>query len=98
MRNGECADADITLLVVDGFADLDPDGRPGLGARAHAEFGVPVIGVAKSPFRAGHRGRSCGHASRRLSTQNVTARRMAASITKMPVSMPWNAQNLLAGW
>jgi deoxyribonuclease V len=42
---------DITLLVVDGFADLDPDGRPGLGARAHAEFGVPVIGVAKSPFR-----------------------------------------------
>jgi hypothetical protein len=22
-------------------------GRPGLGAHAHAEFGVPVIGVAK---------------------------------------------------
>jgi Tn3 transposase DDE domain-containing protein len=44
------------------------------------------------------RGRYWGHASRRLSTQNVTARRIAASITKMPVSMPWNAQNLLAGW
>ena len=42
---------DMILLVVDGFADLDPDGRPGLGARAHAEFGVPVIGVAKSAFR-----------------------------------------------
>jgi len=41
----------ITLLVVDGYADLDPDGRPGLGARAHAEFVVPVIGVAKSAFR-----------------------------------------------
>ncbi len=41
----------MALLVVDGFADLDPDGRPGLGARAHAEFGVPVIGVAKSAFR-----------------------------------------------
>jgi deoxyribonuclease V len=41
----------MTLLVVDGFADLDPDGRPGLGARACAEFAVPVIGVAKSAFR-----------------------------------------------
>jgi deoxyribonuclease V len=42
---------EMTLLVVDGFADLDPDGRPGLGAHAYAEFGVPVIGVAKSAFR-----------------------------------------------
>jgi deoxyribonuclease V len=41
----------LALLVVDGYADLDPGGRPGLGARAHAEFGVPVIGVAKSRFR-----------------------------------------------
>ena len=39
-----------------------------------------------------------GYASRRLSTRNATASRMAASITKIPVSMPWNAQNLLAGW
>jgi deoxyribonuclease V len=41
----------MALLVIDGYADLDPDGRPGLGARASEEFGVPVIGVAKSPFR-----------------------------------------------
>ena len=41
----------LVLLVVDGYADLDPRGRPRLGARAHAEFGIPVIGVAKSPFR-----------------------------------------------
>ena len=41
----------LTLLVVDGYADLDPAGRPGLGAYAHAEFGVPVIGVAKTAFR-----------------------------------------------
>lgn len=41
----------MALLVVDGFVDLDPDGRPGLGAHAHAEFAVPVIGVAKSAFR-----------------------------------------------
>ena len=41
----------MTLLVVDGYADLDPAGRPGLGAYAHAEFGAPVIGVAKTAFR-----------------------------------------------
>ena len=41
----------LSLLVVDGYADLDPGGRPGLGAHAHAEFGIPVIGVAKSRFR-----------------------------------------------
>jgi deoxyribonuclease V len=44
--------AGLGLLVVDGYADLDPSGRPGLGAHAHAEFGIPVIGVAKSAFRA----------------------------------------------
>ena len=41
----------IDLLVIDGYVHLDPDGRPGLGAHAHAEFGVPVIGVAKTAFR-----------------------------------------------
>jgi deoxyribonuclease V len=41
----------LGLLVVDGYADLDPSGRPGLGAHAHAAFGIPVTGVAKSRFR-----------------------------------------------
>jgi deoxyribonuclease V len=41
----------LGLLVIDGYANLDPDGRPGLGAHVHAEFGLPVIGVAKSRFR-----------------------------------------------
>ncbi len=41
----------LGLLVVDCYADLDPSGRPGLGAHRHAEFGIPVIGVAKSRFR-----------------------------------------------
>jgi deoxyribonuclease V len=40
----------LRLLIVDGYVDLDPDGRMGLGAHAHAEFGVPVIGVAKTRF------------------------------------------------
>ncbi len=43
--------AEMALLIIDGYADLDPDGRPGLGARARDEFGVPVIGAAKSAFR-----------------------------------------------
>ena len=43
------------LIVVDGYVQLDPHGRPGLGAYVHAEFRVPVIGVAKTAFRgAGH--------------------------------------------
>ncbi len=40
----------LGLLVIDGYVDLDPPGRPGLGAHAHAEFGVAVIGVAKTAF------------------------------------------------
>ena len=32
------------------LVDLDPQGRPGLGAHAHARFDVPVIGVAKTAF------------------------------------------------
>ena len=42
---------ELGLIVVDGYVDLDPDGRPGLGAHVHAEFDVPVIGVAKTAFR-----------------------------------------------
>ena len=41
----------LGLLVIDGYADLDPGGRPGLGAHARREFAVPVIGVAKTAFR-----------------------------------------------
>lgn len=40
----------LALLIVDGYVDLDQAGRPGLGAHAHAAFGVPVIGVAKTWF------------------------------------------------
>ena len=43
---------DLDLIVVDGYVDLDPHGRAGLGAHVHAEFAVPVIGVAKTAFRA----------------------------------------------
>jgi deoxyribonuclease V len=42
--------AGLAMLVVDGYADLDPSGRPGLGAHAHADLAVPVIGIAKTRF------------------------------------------------
>lgn len=41
----------VRLVIVDGYVDLDPDGRPGLGAHVHARMKVPVIGVAKTRFR-----------------------------------------------
>jgi deoxyribonuclease V len=41
----------VSLLIVDGYADLEPEGRrPGLGFHCHKAFGVPVIGVAKTRF------------------------------------------------
>jgi deoxyribonuclease V len=43
--------ADLALIVVDGYVDLDPAGAPGLGAHVHAEYGVPVVGIAKSGFK-----------------------------------------------
>jgi deoxyribonuclease V len=41
----------VGLLIVDGYVDLDPDGRPGLGAYVHEALGIPVVGVAKTAFR-----------------------------------------------
>jgi deoxyribonuclease V len=43
--------AGLDLLLVDGYVDLDPDGRPGLGAHVHAALGIPVVGVAKTSFQ-----------------------------------------------
>jgi len=41
----------LELLVIDGYATLDTHGRPGLGAHAANALDLPVIGVAKTPFR-----------------------------------------------
>ncbi|NDL56997.1 hypothetical protein F7O44_07930 [Phytoactinopolyspora sp. XMNu-373] len=41
----------LELLVIDGYATLDSQGRPGLGAHTADALGIPVIGVAKTPFR-----------------------------------------------
>ncbi|MCP2263161.1 endonuclease V [Promicromonospora thailandica] len=43
----------LDLLIVDGYVDLDPEGRPGLGAHVAAAGLAPVVlGVAKTRFRA----------------------------------------------
>jgi len=54
----------LDLVLIDGYVDLDPGGRPGLGAHLHARIHTPVIGVAKTAFRtathaiAVHRGKA----------------------------------------
>ncbi len=45
----------LDVLIVDGYVDLDPDGRPGLGAHFYAYLDTPVIGVAKTAFRTATR-------------------------------------------
>jgi deoxyribonuclease V len=62
------ASGPLTLIVVDGYVDLDPAGRPGLGAHVHAQFRVPVIGVAKTRFKTATHAVpvSRGHSSRPL--------------------------------
>jgi deoxyribonuclease V len=75
----------LDLLVVDGYVDLDPDGRPGLGAHAHQEFDVAVVGVAKTAFRgAVHAVPVCrGQATRPLYvTAAGLARAEAAELVK----------------
>lgn len=58
----------LGLLVVDGYATLDPQGRPGLGAHAAEAFGIPVIGIAKTRFRTATHAVEVtrGHATRPL--------------------------------
>jgi deoxyribonuclease V len=41
----------LSLVIIDGYVDLDPQGRPGLGAHLYTDLNVPVIGVAKTAFR-----------------------------------------------
>lgn len=48
--DGAGPETGLQAVVVDGYAWLG-EGRPGLGARLSAALGVPVVGVAKSPFR-----------------------------------------------
>ena len=81
------AAGELSLIVVDGYVDLDPDGRPGLGAHVHGEFGVPVVGVAKTAFgTATHAARVLrGQSSRPLyvTAAGMTIADAAALVTEM---------------
>jgi deoxyribonuclease V len=77
------------LLVVDGYADLVPGGWPGLGAHAHAEFGIPVIGVTKSAFR------TATHAIAVL--RGTTARPVFLTAAGMPRADAAELVRLMAG-
>jgi len=44
-------DHPLPFVIIDGYVDLDPQGRPGLGAHLHTDLNVAVIGVAKTAFR-----------------------------------------------
>lgn len=62
-----CCVRGLGLPVVNGHVDLDPSSRAGLGAHAHTDFGVQVIGVAKTAFRtATHAKPVCGRSARPL--------------------------------
>lgn len=49
----EHVNADIDVLIIDGYVWLDNRHSPGLGAHLYGELhgGTPVIGVAKSQYR-----------------------------------------------
>ena len=77
----------LDLLVIDGYVDLDPEGTPGLGARLYAQTGLPVIGVAKTVFRAAthaiaiHRARAARPLY--ITAAGLPADRAAALVTAM---------------
>ena len=87
----------LGLLVAGGYAGLDPGGRPGLGAHAHAEFGIPVIGVAKSRFRTATHAVPVvrGSSGRPLFfTSSGTACRLPAVAPCTPGTRPVRAQQI----
>jgi deoxyribonuclease V len=77
----------LSLVIIDGYVDLDPQGRPGLGAHLHAELNVPVIGVAKTAFRtashavAVHRGGA--HRPLYVTAAGLPVDRAAAIVAEM---------------
>jgi deoxyribonuclease V len=77
----------LALIIIDGYVDLDPAGRPGLGAHVHAEYNVPVIGVAKTAFRtATHAGQVLRGQSRKplyVTAAGLSVTEAAHLVTRM---------------
>jgi hypothetical protein len=79
----------LGLVVIDGYAEMDPGGRPGLGAHARGEFAVPVIGVAKPAFR------TAAHAMPVL--RGTSARPLFVTAAGMPRAEAAELVRLMAG-
>jgi deoxyribonuclease V len=84
----------ISLVIIDGYVDLDPQGRPGLGAHLHTQLDVAVIGVAKTAFRTASHAVPVrrGHTLRPLyvTSAGIPAERAAALVAEMagPYRLP----------
>jgi deoxyribonuclease V len=52
LRVLELVRAPLEVIVIDGYVTLDPEGRPGLGARLFEALGgsTAIVGVAKTSF------------------------------------------------
>ena len=87
----------LALIVVDGYVDLSPAGQPGLGAHVHAEFGVPVIGVAKTVFRtAVHAAQVCrGRSARPLFVTAIGMERSDAARLVAQMAGPYRIPDAL---
>jgi deoxyribonuclease V len=87
----------LALIVVDGYVDLGPAGQPGLGAHVHAEFGVPVIGVAKTFFRtAVHAAQVCrGRSARPLFVTSIGMERRDAAMLVAQMTGPYRIPDAL---
>jgi deoxyribonuclease V len=79
----------LACLVIDGYVDLDPGGRPGLGAHAQAALGVPVIGVAKTRFR------TASHAAQVL--RGSSARPLFVTAAGIPLAQAAGLVRRMAG-
>ena len=79
----------LDLLIVDGYVQLDPDGRPGLGIHAAEAFGIAVVGVAKTAFR------SATHALPVL--RGESARPLLVTATGIPVDAAADLVRRMAG-
>jgi deoxyribonuclease V len=84
----------VSLVIIDGYVDLDPQGRPGLGAHLHAHLDIPVIGVAKTAFHTASHATTVrrGQAQRPLyiTSAGIPTERAAALVQDMagPYRLP----------
>src|SRR5215469_5970778 len=81
----------LALIVIDGYVDLDAAGRPGLGRHVNSEFGVPVIGAAKTHFK------TATHAAQVLRGRFTSSRPLYVTAAGMTVNDAARVVRQMAG-